>query len=113
MNTNVFLKGLSEEEEKRLVSMVNEEMRPGGEYYPLSTANFWEAITEASDEQEERITKLMRDAEPVAVAAALNLLAHDYWFEYACGVLREEAIEQVRREKEEAEEQYRDLYFAH
>lgn len=100
---STFLLTLPEKVSERLVILAKDEMRKGGKYDPCTTENFWEAMNEISTEQMEKVSGLMRNAEFIAATAALNLIAYDYWFEYACRLLCETAIEQLEVEAADRE----------
>jgi hypothetical protein len=90
-----FLMTLPEEVARCLTEMVNQEMRAGGKYDPFDADNFDEAMREAKESQLAQIAALLRANEYESVAAALHLICREYWFDYACKVMAEEAIEAV------------------
>lgn len=96
--TDIF-KGLSDKVVAHIKLMAEEQMKVGGKYDPRASSNFWEAMSEAKQADLDRVAELLKANEHVAVSAALNLIAYNYWFEYACVINTEEAIDQVAMEE--------------
>jgi hypothetical protein len=92
---NKFLLSLPEEVRGVLIDMVNEEMKPGGKYDPFTGDNVGEALISATDTQFGQLANSLRSGDTVAVNAALHLICREYWFDYGCKVMTEEAIEAV------------------
>jgi hypothetical protein len=90
-----FLLTLPEAVRPALIEMVNEEMKPGGKYDPFTGDNVCEALISAVDPQFGKLATHLRSGDAVAVNAALHLICREYWFDYACKVMAEEAIEAV------------------
>lgn len=73
------------------------EMQSGGEFEPLSDCNFGEAITEAKDEQLAKVAAYLRANDHEGACAALLLICHEYWFDYAKTILESKVIEEHAR----------------
>ena len=91
--------GLSEAEELRLRQIAKDELNTNQLYNPLQCANFWEAINEASDAQLNKAHALLSSGDFVAAAAAMNLIAYDYWFEHVCALNYYVAVDQLAQEE--------------
>lgn len=100
---NIVFKGLTEQEDARLREHAKHVLNTDLKYAPLERSNFWEAINEATDEQLNKAHALLMNGEHVAAAAAMKLIAYEYWFEYVCAISREEIIDQLATEKHDRE----------
>ena len=103
---SITFEGLTEKEDARLREHAKDVLNNDAKYAPLERSNFWEAITEASDEQLSKAHALMMSGEHVAAAAAMNLIAWDYWFEYVAAISREEIIDQLATEEFDLQAHY-------
>lgn len=96
---NNFLSTLPEIVADRLKDHVNDEMKQGRQYDPFSPDNLREALMEATDQQYAQLSAVVRAADPVAVNAAIHLIAREYWFDYACRVDVHVIEEQIAQEE--------------
>jgi hypothetical protein len=101
---NKFLQSLPEEVRGVLIDMVNEQMRPGGKYDPFTGDNVCEALISAKDPQFGQLATHLRSGDAVAVNAALHLICREYWFDYGCKVMTEDALEAVANGEHEYRE---------
>jgi hypothetical protein len=90
-----FLNTLPKAVAETLLVMVNNEMAQGRKYDPFTGDNLWEAMAESKQEQYDQLAGLLRANDPVAITAALHLIAREYWFDYACRVMVADAEEAV------------------
>lgn len=99
-----FLMTLPESVRGVLIDMANQEMRAGGKYDPFTGDNVWEAMAEAKQPQYDQLAAILRAGDPVAVTAAIHLICREYWFDYGCKVMAEDAIEMVANGEHEYRE---------
>lgn len=96
---SIVFQGLTEQEDARLREHAKHVLNTDPAYMPLSASNFWEAIHEADEAQLIKAHALLANGDYVAAAAAMNLIAYDYWFDLVCSNSREEIIDQIACEE--------------
>lgn len=96
---SITFEGLTEKEDARLRDHAKNELAQNHLYNPQEASNFWEAIDKADEARRARAHALLESGEFVAAAAAMKLIAYDYWFEYVAAISREEIIDQLATEE--------------
>lgn len=89
---------LTEQEHARLTDCVKHVLNTDPQYNPLTSHNFWEAISEADVARLDAAHALLNAGNHTAAVAAMNLISYDYWFEYVAALYVGEVCEQLSQE---------------
>lgn len=86
---------LTEQEDKALREHTAHVLSTNPQYNPLSSHNFWEAISEADLIRLDQAHALLNAGDHTAAVAAMNSISYDYWFYYVATLSATEICEQL------------------